>query len=540
MAAQRSEKQQALVAKYQTRDITIDNVADIVNDIFDVVDNVANPLSWFQLFADGWSIANMSSSQANAAQNLQDLVDKVSGMASDLDEIKQTLAEQGLTQDEINAKLDIIMAQQQADTEAILNSISDVGSMVSQMWANTVSWLSSMQQQLSAVQDMLRGINDAIKDLVAQLDQLKSEVQWGSIVGTMAEYQLRISYACEMAQNIYVGTSSNNTESSSSDQAPQAPQTQYDAQELTRWAREVTSLASGIQYHLDGMHKLIMGDYVLGKPLMYLYALTFANAAVPDPKAARIYAYMVAVQCQGFATLAKAREFLGLRSLGDVKALCKARIDEQIEVVSASYLAAAKDGAWVGANGPTAMQYATQPLSGTRVIIVDNNRDVVSGLRLGPTNNNVQLLTSALVPGTSRVENQYKTVDKAHDGGIVRWYYCCQTTNSPNAVVNVRSTHKHGVGNYSQLTRECNETISGPPPPSSSRTSTPSSASCCRPARPASSPSAPGSGTRTKARPGGTARAGPSTWPSRPGSATAPCTSAPGSSTRSAGPTAPT
>jgi hypothetical protein len=85
-------KQQALVDKYTTKDLSdIGSVFDIVNDFGSVFDDVANPLNWFTLFNDGWSLLNMSTSRDSASATLQDLLDKVSDITTSLYKTQSTL-----------------------------------------------------------------------------------------------------------------------------------------------------------------------------------------------------------------------------------------------------------------------------------------------------------------------------------------------------------------------------------------------------------------------------------------------------------------
>ncbi|KAL2127765.1 hypothetical protein VTI74DRAFT_10217 [Chaetomium olivicolor] len=137
----KTERQQLLIAKYTTRggmeDIRTIFDIDIVNDIFGVFDDVDNPMGWFDLFSDGWTLFNMGESRDKSEQMLQDMLNQMGDMQKALDQIRAEMEAHGATEEEINAKLDILMAQQAADTARILGSLNQVASMVSMMWANT-------------------------------------------------------------------------------------------------------------------------------------------------------------------------------------------------------------------------------------------------------------------------------------------------------------------------------------------------------------------------------------------------------------------
>jgi len=352
----RTERQQQLIDKYTTTKglDEIGSIFDIVGDVLGILDNVANPLSWYDLFSDGASLVNMDNSNENAQQILKDLQSQMGTMSQTVDQIKAEMAAQGATQAEINAKVSYIMDQQAMATQQILGSINQVASMINMAWGSTVQWLSNLQQQLGVMSEMMvgmaAGLQESLQEMMTrieqQFDQLGIRVDWGAIVSTVTEYESRIKYACEMATNIQLDKASDSDD---------APATQYSPQELDEWARKTADLATGLGYYLTALDRLIMGS-MLNRPLPLTYFRLFNQYRAPtdpiNPKAARLFGYLVALQAQGYGVLSKAREFLGLNTV-DTTQLLDQRVKAQAAVIQSAYIESmGVAGNWLGHNGP--------------------------------------------------------------------------------------------------------------------------------------------------------------------------------------------
>ncbi|KAM7192135.1 hypothetical protein V8F20_008970 [Naviculisporaceae sp. PSN 640] len=361
----------------------------------------------------------MSSSRDQTLEILGELQTSMGNMGQTIDEIRTTMAAQGATQEEINSKLDVIMAQQQADTTRILSSINMVMGQVSQMWANTASWLSNIQQQLNVLGSMMEGLGNAIQTLLARVEELVglmenlgTRIDWGSVVSALTEYQMRVTYATEMVTNIYVGSTEGGDTA--------APESQYDALELEKWADKTVDLATGLGYYLEAVHRLIIGDFTLGKPLMLLYCKLFSQQTPADPKVVRFYGYLVAVQAQGYAVLAKAREYRGMRPIDTTKILNE-KLKTQAQAVMESFTLASGVppgggvGGWIGATG-TEMVFPRDLKNHNYDIymMVPSNDKVMCGIRLGDewfgdnwavTFPYLWIEYGNVIPGTTLVEN---------------------------------------------------------------------------------------------------------------------------------------
>ncbi|KAE8153307.1 hypothetical protein BDV25DRAFT_149784 [Aspergillus avenaceus] len=416
-----TERQKALLTKYTTSaDLDeVHSIFDVADDFLSVLGDVTDPLSWFDLFSDGWSLFNMGNARDSSQEALEDLLKSVGSMSDTLDNIRQVMESQGATQEEINEKLDIIMAAQQANTAKILDAINGVAGAISQMWANTSAWLSTMQQQLNVMSSMLSGIGAAIQDLIAKVEELESHVDWGSVVSALTEYQLRVTYAAEVAQNIR-----NANQKGAEDDDDGGSAVQYDTQELDEWARKTCDLATGLNYYLEALHRLIMGDFVLGKPLMFLYFKLFRDQKPADPKIARLYGYLVAVQAQGYSVLAKAREYLGLRSI-DIKQILDARLQSQAQVVMANYVLATPLGLWLGSGAQEYLleDYRSDPnVYYDRYFMVPSPDRVACGITVVSNGELVYLHLhhGTIVAGTTLVENVEET-EMSWDGPGRAW-----------------------------------------------------------------------------------------------------------------------
>ncbi|KAF7588171.1 hypothetical protein BBP40_006108 [Aspergillus hancockii] len=155
----------------------------------------------------------------------------------------------------------------------------------------------TLATQLGQLESMMSNITQTLSDLVSEIEELQSEVEWVSVVGTVTEFQFRVASAIDTALDVHI----------------------YDPGEIQAWAQQTCDLATGLSYYLYGIHRLIVGDTAVGKPLMQLYfQLCKKDSEEPSSmvaRFARFFGVLVALQSQGFIVLTKAHNYLGLPAI---------------------------------------------------------------------------------------------------------------------------------------------------------------------------------------------------------------------------------
>lgn len=295
----------------------IQNVWGIANDFIDVVEGVANPLNWLNLFSDGLTLFGKGQNRDNSSQKLDEIQNMLNNMGGTLDQIRGIVGDTNANQQDIIDMLNDIMGQQQANTAEILDAINGVSSQLSHMWGNIQNWFVALQQQLNAMQGMLKGLVNAMRELFDKVEELETHVDWGSIVGSLTEYQLRIAYAVEIAQNMSTVPDKSSRrrkddQGDDDDDGNDPTPIRYDVQELNKWARKTCDLATGLSYYLYALNRLILGNAIGGRPLTDLYFPLFECDPNMGPWVGRFHGYLVALQAQGFGVLGKARQYLGM------------------------------------------------------------------------------------------------------------------------------------------------------------------------------------------------------------------------------------
>ncbi len=178
--------------------------------------------------------------------------------------------------------------------------------------------------QLAAIQLMLQDALDGI-------GEIKDGIDWFTLIAMVSEHQVRIKYAIETALEIPVTVGETTTDPAGEDSTV----VQVDEIELQEWARKTVDLANGLPYHLYGLHQALVGETLLGKPLMEVYFKVLSHYMTGDVPftVPRYYAQFVALQVQGFGVLDKARSLLSMKPVNYTDTL-RLRVNQQISFIA--------------------------------------------------------------------------------------------------------------------------------------------------------------------------------------------------------------
>ncbi|KAL4899869.1 hypothetical protein BDW74DRAFT_183358 [Aspergillus multicolor] len=203
----------------------IGSIFDIASNFSGVIEDSINPGSWIDLFNDGWSLAHMDGAQSNANDALENLQNQIGGLGDQINNIK-----------DIDPRPDPVV-----DQWNLRPDLTDVGGY----------------RVLVSKHAVPVGFHAADNGLPSGVSSQSTSSG--------------ISWALEMVQNINVEDQGTQPREEGDREDEQPAPTQYNAQELHEWARETCNLATGLEYTLHSVHRLVLGDSIGGKPLMELY-----------------------------------------------------------------------------------------------------------------------------------------------------------------------------------------------------------------------------------------------------------------------------
>ncbi|MFJ5879819.1 discoidin domain-containing protein [Kitasatospora cineracea] len=359
---------------------------------------------------------------------LEGLLELIGGGVGDIaDKIDELERAEEDRHEEIKDELDRLLAEQNRNTQQILNAVAGVSNQVAGLWSDMNAWfaltldeLDGMSRQLDAIQQRLAVLEALLHTVLAELAELHDRVDWSAIITLIAEHEHRVSYCNATALDITV------TPLDAGD-GTRAPQIQVDTEALKEWARSVADEVNGLPYSLFAMHRVLTGDTLLGKPLMDVFCRLLAHKSeITYGDAARYFTKLAATQTQGYAVLTKARQALALPPV-DYGALFEERLAVQVDSVKRTLRNVYSASEWNDAAGspeiielrPLEVNNLTEEVKPDRYFVAGGN-EVITGIF--PTINRtaeagLHFWVANPIPGTSEVDaRSHKGLNKFHDG----------------------------------------------------------------------------------------------------------------------------
>ncbi|MFF9768540.1 hypothetical protein ACF1GT_18325 [Streptomyces sp. NPDC014636] len=219
-----------------------------------------------------------------------------------------------------------------------------------------------------------------MQDVLAELAELHDRVDWGAVITLMSEHEYRVAYSSTMALEVPVVVTEG--------QEAAAASVAVEPAGLHSWAQSTADEVGGLPFSLYVMHRVLVGDTLLGKPLMEVFCrLAKHKEEIAHTDAAMYFLRLVAVQAQGYAMLGKARQALGLPADQDV--LFRSRIQVQSDSFARTLDSLYGVNIWnVSTLGdsltsPTTLMETTKETKPARFLLVGNNREVLTRVVVG-------------------------------------------------------------------------------------------------------------------------------------------------------------
>lgn len=238
----------------------------------------------------------------------QQLLEQLVGMQGDIfDQLDTLLEGQALSQ----ALLEQIAALQQQHADRVESQLGGISEQISALQTTMAGWfqelggaVNELKQGQQEIADKLVAIQQQLKQILARLDVLENRVEWDSIIGMISDHLHRVEHFNQTLLDIPLQTLSK------SDSTTEC----VDMEALRAWALGVTDNADGLLFSLSVIDRVLMGDTLLGKPLMEVFCSLITRGAKVDPLDIwRYYKRFAVIQTQGYLSVAKARHVLGQR-----------------------------------------------------------------------------------------------------------------------------------------------------------------------------------------------------------------------------------
>lgn len=354
-------------------------------------------------------------------RDIRDGVDRIGrgidGIEIDLDELKDLIERANEGDEEAKRLLRQILADQRRYAEELKRQLAGIGNQLDHMWADMGAWfgqtlhgLDGLSRSMLLVLHRLAAIEAMLRAVLAELAELHDRVDWIAVVGMTAEAEMRIGHHGAAMLEVHVTPEEPATESANGD-APEPPRLAVDSDELRRWAQAAADENDGLPFALYALHRALVGDTVLGKPMMDVFCrLLSHDSRATYVDAGSYYVKLAATQAQGVALLGKARQVLSLPT-ADLTSLLQERFEAQTIALKASLEAVYGAAEWNNFNpldpmAGTALRYAdiTEEEKPTRWFVVRNNREVLASMSLEPVASGGGFYVGRPVPGTWDVD----------------------------------------------------------------------------------------------------------------------------------------
>ncbi|MER5309616.1 hypothetical protein ABT034_17715 [Streptomyces sp. NPDC002773] len=358
--------------------------------------------------------------QEEISSGIGGINDNIQGIGGDIDQIKDLIGQIGEGQDEARALLESILAEQRRMAREINRNLQIISNQVQGVWTEMNSWfaltitaIAGMADTLAEIQQQLARIEELLEEVLAEIAELHDRVDWNAVISMFAEHEHRVGYCIEMMMAITVLPTDPQREGAG------GPALKVDADGLESWARAVTDEVSGLPYSLYCLHRVLVGDTLLGKSLMHVFCDLMAHKEeVGYRGAARYFFKLASVEAQGFAALAKARQAINLPEV-DYAGLLRERLLVQTASVNAALESAYGVAEWNDA--VTREDWIPYGLRGyvpavppePIYFVVENNRQLIGAIGfpdepssvLGESRTAVEFYVGNAVPGSRIIDS---------------------------------------------------------------------------------------------------------------------------------------
>ncbi|MFJ4008018.1 hypothetical protein ACIPWL_31880 [Streptomyces sp. NPDC090023] len=421
----------ALRARHQGR--FLGQIGTII-DLVDLVDSIAGGgpgLDVEDILNNHQEILDqLLKQQAELQEGMGGITDSLQGIGGDIDQIKDLVDQIANGNEEAQVMLQQILAEQRQMAREINRNLKVISSQVQGMWTEMNSWfaltisaIAGLADTLAEIQQQLARIEQLLEEVLAELAELHDRVDWNAVISMFAEHEHRVGYCIDamMAITVLPATPARSGEDGAA--------LQVDADSLETWARAVTDELNGLPYSLYCLHRVLVGDTLLGKSLMHVFCHLMAHKEEVDYReAARYFFKLAAVQAEGYAALAKARQAIALPEI-DYAELFRERLLVQTASVNAAlesgYGTAEWNDAvnrkdWMNGSLPSTLpEGATRP---AQYFTVANNRQLIAAMvapvsTTSPPRIAVEFYVGDAVPGSRRVDpGSVKMMTSVTDG----------------------------------------------------------------------------------------------------------------------------
>ncbi|MER7683479.1 hypothetical protein [Streptomyces sp. NPDC097610] len=398
----------------------LDHIGTII-DLVDLVDSIAGGgpgmdiediLNNHQELLD-----QILKQQQEISSGIGGINDSIEGISGDIDQIKDLIDQIGEGQEEARKTLERILTEQRRMAQEINRNLKVIQGQVQGMWTEMNTWfaltitaIAGLADTLAEIQQQLARIEQLLEEVLAEIAELHDRVDWNAVISMFAEHEHRVGYCTEMMMAITVLPTSPDQET-----ARGTAPLKVDADALEAWARAVTDDVNGVPYSLYCLHRVIVGDTLLGKSLMHVFCHLMAHKDEVDYRdAARYFFKLASVQAHGFAALAKARQAINLPDI-DYAQVLRERLLIQTASVNAALASAYKVAEWqdtVKHDDWLTHQAHNYGSGGAPQVafVVENNRQAIAGMAFpiymeSPGRRvDVEFYVGQPVPGSRRID----------------------------------------------------------------------------------------------------------------------------------------
>jgi hypothetical protein len=313
--------------------------------------------------------------------NNQQLLEQLVGMQGDIfDQLDTLLEGQNVSQ----TLLEQIAALQQQHADRVDSQLGGISEQIGALQTTMVGWfqelggsVNELKQGQQEIADSLVAIQQQLKQILARLDALENRVEWDSIIGMISDHLHRVEHFNQTLLDIPIQTLSKSDSSTEC----------VDMEALRAWALGVTDNADGLLFSLSVIDRVLMGDTLLGKPLMEVFCSLITRSEKVDPLDIwRYYKRFAVIQTQGYLSVAKARHVLGQRG-GAYTELLQTKLEAQAALTMKVISESAVSGEWI--DPVNEKQSASVPVASSsttmNAMFMAPGGHVVIGMRLAPT-----------------------------------------------------------------------------------------------------------------------------------------------------------
>ncbi|WP_435215393.1 hypothetical protein [Streptomyces sp. bgisy034] len=411
----------------------LDHIGTII-DLVDLVDSIAGggPGMDIDDILDNHQqiLDQILKEQKEIQDSIGGINDNIQGIGSDVDQIKDLIDQIGEGQEEARKLLEQILADQRQMAREINRNLQVISNQVQGMWTEMNNWfaltitaIAGLADTLAEIQQQLARIEQLLEEVLAEIAELHDRVDWNAVISMFTEHEHRVGYCIEMMMAINV------VPTDPEEQRDGGPVLRVDADGLDGWARSVTDEVNGLPYSLYCLHRVLVGDNLLGKSLMHVFCHLMAHKEEIDYREAAHYFFkLAAVQAEGYAALSKARQAISLPEI-DYARILRERLLLQTQSINAALELTYEVAEWQDAVTRKDMLthsiggYGGGVVSEPKYFVVEDNRQVIAAMAFpwepggSPQRGPVEFYVGRPVPGSRGIDPaSVKTVTEWADG----------------------------------------------------------------------------------------------------------------------------